>query len=250
MRKQQAPLTHRDPANAGQTRFNEEVTDAVRRLQSQPGRLLRAPQLLTSTGTYAPPADCTAIWVECIGGGGGGGGAGFSTPNCAAGAGGGAGAYAGKWYSTKGKQFTYTIGSAGSGGTVSGGTGNSGTAGGSTTFSDGVTTLTAAGGSAGTGMNSGTGFNGVAGAAGGAATNADVGVAGGSGHPGFRPSTSVAQGGNGGSSLYGAGGVGAFDAPGTAATSYGAGGGGGASLNAARAGGNGSAGCILIWEYS
>jgi hypothetical protein len=37
------------------------------------GSLIRAPQVLTSGTSYTTPANCTQIYVECIGGGGGGG---------------------------------------------------------------------------------------------------------------------------------------------------------------------------------
>ena len=37
------------------------------------GQLLRAPQILTSGTSYTTPANCTAIYVEAVGGGGGGG---------------------------------------------------------------------------------------------------------------------------------------------------------------------------------
>ena len=42
---------------------------------SSSGALIRAPQILTSGTSYTTPSNCTAIYVEAVGGGGAGGSA-------------------------------------------------------------------------------------------------------------------------------------------------------------------------------
>ena len=135
---------------------------------------------------------------------------------------------------------TYSIGSAGTGGSAGA---NSGTAGGSTTFTIGATTITATGGTAGA---SG-GDSGSKQTAGVTATNGDIN--GGSGQ-GVSASASFSLG---GSSVFGGGGSRVGAANGTAANGYGAGGAGGqaaSSSAAAQSGGNGSQGIIRIWEFT
>jgi hypothetical protein len=181
---------------------------------SASGQLLRAPQVLTSGTSYTTPANCTAIYVEAVGGGGG----------TAAQNGAGAGAYCAKYFSVSASTpYTYAIGSGGS----------TGVAGGSTTFTVGATTITAGGGAAAK--------------TGGTATNGDINVGGGSGGGGnnFATTPAVNIAGAGGNSYFGGGGSGtavSSTANGTSALGYGGG-----------AGGNGFVGfqgIIRIWEYS
>lgn len=180
------------------------------------GRLLRAPQMLTSGTSYTAPANCVAIYVEAVGGGGGGGG----RQNLDYGTGGGSGAYSAKYFTvTPFASYTYAVGAGGAGGSVN----FSGGAGGATTFTVGGTTISAGGGSGGYVGSVST----VIGGSGGSAANGDINAAG------------------SGASLTGAasffGGGAAFNGAGST------GGGGGGGIDG---GGAGGAGLIRIWEYS
>lgn len=183
------------------------------------GQLLRAPQILTSGTSYTTPADCTKIYVECVGGGGGG-----AYPNAGvnAGGGGGSGGFVAKFFTvTAATSYTYAIGAGGTGGTSGS---SDGTAGGSTTFTVAAVTITASGGGGGIRTS---GLQGT----GGAATNGDINQRGGGGI--VTPT--------GGNSYFEIG------ANADTAGTRGAGGGGGNSTFAGYAGG---AGLIRIWEYS
>jgi hypothetical protein len=192
------------------------------------GQLLRAPQILTSGTSYTTPANCTSIYVECVGGGGGGG---FGSASATgAGSGGGSGAYCAKYFTvTPSTSYTYAIGSGGA----------AVTAGGNTTFTVGATTITAGGGGGG-GTN-------ALGGAGGSATNGDLNVTGGAGG-----STRLGSdlGGVAGSSFFGGAGRGSTTGVGTAGAAGGGGGGGGRPGSGTTSGGAGGAGLIRIWEYS
>jgi hypothetical protein len=198
------------------------------------GKLLRAPQILTSGTTYTTPANCTSIYVEAIGGGGGGSG----TNGSGGGSGGGAGGYCAKYFTVVAAvSYTYAIGAGGAGGPSGAG---SGSAGGNTTFTVGGTTITAGGGAGGGNESSG--------AAGGTCTNGDMNITGGGGGSGS--ASSIASGGAGGNSFFGGGAPGqAPTRTGVAGTS-GGGGSGGSSSSPSRTGGAGGAGLIRIWEFS
>jgi hypothetical protein len=192
------------------------------------GKLLRAPQVLTSGTTYTTPANCTSIYVEAIGGGGGGGG----TSSAGAGGGGGAGGYCAKYFTVVAAvSYTYAIGA--------GGAANS--AGGSTTFTVGGTTITAGGGARGLTESNG--------GAGGTCTNGDMNIAGGGGGGGRNQGIYDPPGGAGGNSFFGGGAPGPSNSNGFAGTS-GGGGSGGSSGSSTRSGGAGGAGLIRIWEFS
>lgn len=215
------------------------------------GQLIRAPQVLTSGTSYTTPADCTRIVVHAWGGGGGGGGCTSAAASCAAGGGGASGGYAMKTYTvTPSTGYTYAIGGAGTGGVNTGGTGLSG---GDSTFTDGVTLITAKGGGGGLGMAATTaglsegGFTPVS-------TNGDLNGSGGVGTPGICITGLIGTSGGGGSSALGGGGRprGAATGAGVAATGL-TGGGGGALVennSGAVAGGDGTAGVIVIYEYA
>lgn len=205
------------------------------------GRLLRAPQILTSGTSYTTPANCTSIYVELVGGGGGGGGG-----NISASGGGGGGAYAAKYFTvTASTAYTYAIGA--------GATANSG-AGGNTTFTVGATTVTAGGGGGG-GTSGSTPPTSAAGGGGGTATNGDINVSGGSGNRGFSDASyaTVFTGSGGVSGLgFGAGGQSSHASSnatlnGSNASGYGGGGGGGQGTGT---GGDGTSGVIRVWEYA
>ena len=203
---------------------------------SATGRLLRAPQILTTGTSYTTPANCTAIYVECVGGGGGGGG----TPATAntAGPGGGAGAYAAKYYVvTASTAYTIAIGAAGTGASNAAG-GN----GGSTTFTVSAVTVTAAGGTGGVVGTAGP----LAGGAGGAGTGGDINITGANG--GYCNTNNGGRGGD--TSVFGGPGGWTMMNSNGGAGQFGGGGGGGATTAAtARVGGAGGAGAIRVWEY-
>lgn len=216
------------------------------------GRLIRAPQVLTSGTSYAKPAGCNAILVEAIGGGGGGGGASSAAVNAAAGAGGSAGAYCRKYYdvSALAGPFTYAIGGGGAAGANTGGNGGSG---GDSTFTDGTTLVTAGGGLGGNGMTAGTALGYSQGKSGGVPTNGDVNARGQPGEPGLRHSGTVAASGGAGSGPFGGGGVARITATaGLDGNGPGSGGSGGCVLNGSGAvtGGAGDSGVIIVWEFS
>ena len=190
------------------------------------GRLLRAPQVLTSGTSYTTPASCTAIYVEAIGGGGGSGG--VTNPPSGSGGGGG-GAYLTK-YVTVSASTAYTI-AIGAGGTA----GTSTTSGGN----GGATSITVSGTtySAGGGVGSIATSTGGDGGAGGTTTNADFGIPGREGSGG----TGAGDAGFGGASFW------SNDITG----GYGQGAEGRGDLSGGGAAGfAGSAGIMRIWEYA
>lgn len=212
-------------------------------------------QVFTGSDTYTPHANMVYCIIECVGGGGGGGGAAASGGSVSSsGAGGGAGGYSRKIASKAdiGTSQTVTIGALGAGGSTGN---NAGSAGGDTSVG---ALCIAKGGSGGGGASAG----GVgARALGGVAGTGDFTPTGAVSNPGgigvFSGTAGViAVGSHGASSLYGGGGAGATAGVGAgngaAATSYGSGGGGGATQNSSggtAAGGNGSAGVVVITEF-
>jgi len=204
----------------------------------------------TSTGTYTPSSGMTKCVIECWGGGGGGAGAGGSS---SPGGGGGAGGYS-QTLSTSasvGSSQTVTIGAAGTAGAA---TPTAGGNGGSTS----VGSLCVANG--GSGCTTGFGNVGA-----GAVTTSTVGniltLNGQSGFSGAYPffngvTNYWIQGGRGGSTIVGNGGVSPVVSypstqDGGAAQGYGSGGGGATNgqSGTARAGGAGAGGLVRITEY-
>lgn len=203
-------------------------------------------------GTYTPTSGMVYCQIECVGGGGAGGGAAATAGGeNSVGGGGGAGEYTRAMFSaaTIGASIAVSVGAGGTG--VSGAAGNNG---GNTTV--GSTILSAVGGSGGTQAN-GAGSQQTSGGAGGTGgVGADLAIPGGTGDSGLTTLGGFASGGNGGANTLGpsdnngrhtvaGGGVGL---PGIA---YGSGGGGGANgvSSAARVGGDGADGVIVITEY-
>ena len=179
----------------------------------------------SSAGGYSPDTGVTKLIVEVQGGGGNAGnndGSGYE------GGSGGGGGYAMKYLSGMSSSDTMTI-------TVGGITGTSSFARvGGTAF----TTITCAGGTTGANASGGGGTGGT----GGAASDGDLNINGGSGRFGGGSDA-------GGSSVLGIGGIrhnGAASTP-TAAAGYG--GGGGVAGGLSQAGGAGSAGVVIVWEY-
>lgn len=217
-------------------------------------------QIFTSgSGTYTPTAGTTNIIVELVGGGGAGGStSGGVGQNSAAGGGTGA-AYCRKWITSLGGGYTasYAVGAAG----APGATGNNpGGGGGASTWSDGTVSLSGGGGSGGAGYPTfaiASGYDVLnPGGAGGSASGGDLNIPGGESGIGVAASANVSYGGSGGNSMFGTGGTEGIayngSAPnGNAGQGYGAGGSGGASCNVASgsAGGAGTAGLIVVWEF-
>jgi hypothetical protein len=233
------------PATAG-TAGNVMMSNGTNWASTSASGILVDVKILTASGNYTPTSGVTKVFIRMVGGGGAGGG--VNATSSGAGGGGGAGGYTEKLIAVTNTSYSYTIGTAGAG--------NSGAAGGN----GGATSITI--GSAIT-ANGGTGGSYTAGsetnkfAAGGAGGTAgsggDLMVAGQPGEAGMTfSSATLASSGNGGSSPFGGGGKGRVNATaaGIAGTGYGAGGGGACAIaNTANAGGAGTAGVIIIWEY-
>lgn len=225
------------------------VTGGTNATWDYPSGLLLNIQVLTSGTTYTPTSGTNSAVLYLLGAGGGGGGASGSASSVGAAGGGGGGSLVIKRITGVTGTYTYAIGTAGSAGANSGGNGGNG---GSTTFTNGGTTYTAPGGSGGTGQTAGTALSVVAGGAGGAVgTNGDMNGAGQPGNFGYRASGTFGYSGSGGSSEYGGGGLMLIAAAaGNNGTGYGAGGGGALSTaNTNRAGGAGTQGIIIVFEY-
>ena len=227
-------------AGALPTFQNVSVTGAITSVVSQ---------VFTSNGTYTPTSGMVYCEIEVIGGGGAGGGANTTTGSqYSNGGGGGAGEYARGIFdaATVGASQTVTIGAAGTG--VSAGTGGSG---GTTSVGALITGGGGAGGLAS--AASATPNLGVAGAGGSGGSGGNFRSNGEDGFYGLQLAATGTWtiGGKWGSSQYGAGGRNVFAAAGAAATGYGAGGGGSSNFQstAATAGGNGTAGIVIVTEY-
>lgn len=222
-------------------------------------------QVVTSTGasTYTPTTGTTHVLVIATGGGGGGGGA----DTDGSGSGGGGGGEAGGtsivlWDAAElGANAAVSIGTGGNGGSATNGT--NGSDGNNTTVNPAGTaaTITGSGGNGGDGSGAATGDGsaGVGGAALGTASGGDLNISGGEGgyaiSYGDNTALPFANGGHGGSSFWGGGGMGArvFSATslaGNNGTAYGSGGGGAAAVDttAGAAGGNGKAGVAIFLE--
>jgi hypothetical protein len=225
------------------------------------GRLINV-QIITSTGagTYTPTTGTGSVIIYLVGGGGGGAG-------CASNAGGGgsvsfgrsgaAGAVVIKRLLAGFSGASYVVGAKGAGGAAGA---NNGVTGGSTTFTEtvGPTVFTAAGGTEGTNIGNFVPPNVSNGGNGAAATNGDINIPSTRSAYSVALSASVAIGGSGGNGMFGQGGSGGqvlaanTSAAGVNAAGKGAGGGGSITcgVTAAVAGGDGSDGMILIYEYS
>lgn len=214
------------------------------------GAFLRT-QILTSGTTYTPTTGTNTIILTLVGAGGGGGGTKGSASTSAAGGGGGGGGVCQVMLTGISGTYSYSIGTAGAGG--SGATPSAGSAGGNTTFTFSGTTYTAYGGGGGSPMTSSASTQVAAGGAGGAvSTNGDVNGAGEPGGWGFTQTSTRLASGHGGSSPWGGGGVGLVTTTGTgnAGAGYGAGGSGAGVLTASnQTGGAGTQGIIIVHEY-
>lgn len=215
-----------------------------------PGRFLRSTPLTSGT-VFTTGVDTESIRIKLVGGGGGGGGCTSVASAAAAGGGGGSGAYAEKTFDVlPNTNYTYAVGAAGTG--VSGAAGNNG---GNSTFTVGATTVTAPGGGGAPVATAATTLTARAGGAGGTiATNGDVNSTGSPGMYGvvLIVATPIVASGKGADSQFGSGGLGLVAAAnGNNATGFGGGGGGSATgASAVRTGGSGTAGLIIVEEYT
>lgn len=228
------------------------VIDAAggRRIFAQAG-LHVGTTFLTAGTTFTTGPRTNKIRLRMVGGGGGGGGCTSVAAAAAAAGGGGAGAFAEKDFAvTPNTAYTYAIGALGAGGSAA-----DGSNGGNTTFAVGATTVTAPGGSGGKNGVALTTLVAYAGGAGGAvATNGDVNAGGSPGEAGVTliVATPIVASGAGGSGPLGAGGLGlAAVGNGNAGIGFGSGGSGSATgASTSRTGGNGTAGAIIVEEYT
>lgn len=214
------------------------------------GRLLKI-QAFYNSGIYNPTPGTKKVIVEMVGGGGGGAGSrSASSGQISVGGAGGAGSYAKGQFTQNFSGVQITVGAKGAGGTSSwpyasdGGTSSFGSL------------ITAAGGAAGqpAGPSNSFPFTTVAAVVSAGANNANIiGTPGQGASASIAVSAAVVTESPGGSSQFGAGGfITAFNAKGVNGSGYGAGGGpskvnGG---NAAVAGGDGSQGLVIVWEYA
>jgi hypothetical protein len=208
-------------------------------LKFETGYLFRQQVQFTSSGSFAK-ADypwLKAIRAKVLGGGAGGGAA---TNADAVGGGGGAGGYAEGFITDiagLGSSVTVTVGAGGDGGS----TGGDGGAGGTTTFS----TFSGSGGAGGAGTTTTT--PGLGGAAG-EGTGGDINLFGERGSRGFLQAVGARQGGKGGDSEFGRGGMSVGTASsGPSGNGFGSGGAGAAANSAtARTGGAGMPGIVIL----
>ena len=232
---------------------------------SSTGRLLRAPQVITSGTSYTTPAGCTFIMVMGFGGGGGGGGScrASTVGNLNGGGGGGSGAHF-QANITVSPSTAYTIsigagGAAGIGRTGSSGSGTAGGDGGNTSIIVSAVTYQAGQGTGGGGgANSGT--TGAASGVGGLATPTASLLLYGDGLPRVTSNKTVnSNGQNGFAMRFGfynndGGDGGGTLTDGAVGVGYSAGGGGGGShTNANQNGFNGAVGnggALIITEYA
>jgi hypothetical protein len=194
----------------------------------------------------------TAILVKMVGGGGAG--AGVNAAASAAGGGGGAGGYLEKYITGISSSTKYSFNCGGGGTGVSAAAGNDGD---STKFTILSVSYKAGGGKGGKYVAGG-GKTSVMGGAGGTCVNGYINAGGAPGGWTWLRDGEQSSSGAGGSSPFGGGGLGiaysdgvAGSSVGNAANGNGAGGGGACNgtTATARAGGNGSPGLIIIYEY-
>ena len=214
------------------------------------GRLLNV-QVFYNSGIYTATTGTKKVIVEMVGGGAGSAGSrAAGSGQVAVGGAGGAGSYAKGSFTQNFNGVQVTVGAKGAGGTVSGPYASDG---GTSSFGS---LISAAGGAAGqpAGPTSSFPFSTVAAVVSAGANGANI-----IGTPGQGASASVVVNASvviespGGSSQFGAGGfITAFNAKGVNGSGYGAGGGPSKvnSGGAAVAGGDGSQGLVIVWEYA
>lgn len=220
--------------------------------------LVNVPPKVTSytvAGSYTHTFETSALWAEVIlvaGGGGGGGAEATTSGEGSAGCGGASGAVAKKVITALQASASLSVGAKGVGQL-----GIAGTAGGNTTYSDGVVSVSALGGTAGSLVGDTTALIMGSHIAGPTATGADFVLHGQHGEgPLLLPSGGRVRSGTGGSTPFGRGARGTFGPSsginnGTNALGPGGGGSGGTSqgVGADATGGDGYDGLIIIIEH-
>lgn len=213
-----------------------------------PGALANI-QMFTASGTYTPTTGVTKVIVEIQAAGGGGGGCVASNgTNCGVSQCGGAGGYILTKITSGFSGASVVVGAAGIAGTTAGAAGGTG---GSSSFA-GVTAV-GGGGGAGSLVNQ-TGPQNTQAAGGGSASGGTIlNLSGQYGtDSNYSTGTNLAIWGTGGSCRLGSGAKAVLNSAGINATGYGSGGGGiiqTSSGTTARAGGAGSPGIVIVWEY-
>lgn len=212
------------------------------------GRLLGAPQIFTSSGTYTPSTGTKFVYVELIGAGGAGGGAVVTNSSqVSTGTGGTAGSYGAAVFSSGFSGVSVTVGTGGVG--VTGATGGNG---GTSSFGALLSCPGGNGGTVGTAGAPSSAAGGLSPAL--APTGATVIERGEGGWGGVANSLTNPLGGRGGRGWFGCGAQPSGPATtGTSSVNYGAGGGGACNANSAGAtfaGGSGGNGLCIIWEYA
>lgn len=227
--------------------WDAAITEVSER--STPRYTLGSKQIFTSSDTWTRPQGVLAIVVELVSGGGAGGGAVVTAGGQASyGVGGGGGGFSRKFITINlGATETVTIGAGGTG--VSGAAGNGG---GSTSFGS---HLSSTGGSGGSINTSTAGTRATSGVDGGIGSGGDINISGGSSNAGFQIAGSISFGSGGGNSFFSGGtsGLASISTGVDGNNALGFGGGGAGSVNtasqSARAGGDGSDGIIIVWEF-
>lgn len=210
------------------------------------GRLLRT-TTFTSSGTWTAGAGTTAVEVEVVGGGGGAGGTqATSSTEYASSSGGGGGGYARKFIANATSPQTITVG-AGGVSDVAGGGSNGGTS----SFGSLVSATGGVGGQLGqASVSTKVSYGGN----GGIGSGGDINVPGNAAQFAFQyinEGLPVVVASLGGSSIYGTASTVVGGTP-TASRGYGAGGSGASSVNSEspKAGAYGTAGVVIVREYS
>jgi len=223
-----------------------QLFDATGKLQlsTGPGRYLRT-RVFTSGTSFTVTGDVSTIFCRLQAGGGGGGNCVTAVTNSAAGGGGASGGYAEKTFAVApGASVSYIIG----------GGGASATAGSDSTITYGGVTVTTKGGPAGAAQTvAAPPLVSLGGATPAISTNGDVNGAGSPGGNGNCEAAAIAMSGFGGKSIFGGAGLGRnSQGIGNAAISFGSGGGGACILSGGAnvAGGAGSAGVLIVQEFS
>lgn len=224
------------------------IADVVSYLGLGTGRLLGAPQIFTSSGTYTPSTGTKFVYVELIGAGGAGGGAVVTNSSqVSTGTGGTAGSYGAAVFSSGFSGVSVTVGTGGVG--VTGATGGNG---GTSSFGALLSCPGGNGGTVGTAGAPSSAAGGLSPAL--APTGATVIERGEGGWGGVANSLTNPLGGRGGRGWFGCGAQPSGPATtGTSSVNYGAGGGGACNANSAGAtfaGGSGGNGLCIIWEYA
>ena len=217
-------------------------------LSQNSGRLIGV-KIFTSSGTYTPTTGTNSIIVEAVGGGGGGGSSTTtSSAQFSVAGGGGAGGY-GKSRITSGfSSVAVTIGAGGAGAAANGT--SAGKEGGATAFGS---FLTCAGGGGGTFCSNWAVPIHTSGAPSGTVTGANLFFySAPAGTPGYAAANGWLSG-AGASSPFGRGGIQVGGSSvGAAGTGYGSGGSGASTQTSGSglAGGAGTAGLVIVWEYA